>query len=102
MKDLIAACAAGKIDDQIVLDLSDSEDQKGQADLPVAISPRTEKISLLQMDGLMSYEEYERALNLAVEGCKQLHAMQQEALKKKFAVEEEEAKGETENEVSSE
>jgi exosome complex component RRP41 len=102
MKDLVAACAAGKIDDQVVLDLSDIEDQKGQADLPVAISPRTGKISLLQMDGLMSYEEYEKALNMAIEGCKQLHAMQQEALRKKFAVAEEEAKGETENEVSSE
>ena len=104
MKDLIAACAAGKIDDQVVLDLSDIEDQKGQADLPVAISPRNERISLLQMDGLMSYEEYEKALNLAIEGCKRLQAMQQEALKKKYAVgeEEEEVKGETENEVSSE
>jgi exosome complex component RRP41 len=104
MKDLVAACAAGKIDDQVVLDLSDIEDQKGQADLPVAISPRNERISLLQMDGLMSYEEYEKALNLAIEGCKRLQAMQQEALKKKYAVgeEEEEVKGETENEVSSE
>ena len=102
MKDLIAACAAGKIDDQVVLDLSDIEDQKGQADLPVAISPRNERISLLQMDGLMSYEEYEEALNLAIEGCKRLHVMQQEALKKKYALEVDEEKGENETEVPSE
>ena len=102
MKDLIAACAAGKINDQVVLDLSDIEDQKGQADLPVAISPRNERISLLQMDGLMSYEEYEEALNLAIEGCKRLHVMQQEALKKKYALEVEEEKGENETEVLSE
>lgn len=92
LKDLIAACAAGKIDGQIVLDLNDLEDQKGQADLPVAISPRTGEITLLQMDGIMSGEEYAKALNLAIEGCRQIHMMQREALKKKYATEEEGAK----------
>ncbi len=101
LKDLIAACAAGKIDDQIVLDLDDIEDQKGQADLPVAISPRNGGITLLQMDGIMTGEEYEKALNLALEGCKRLHEMQQEALKKKYASEEED-KAETEGEVANE
>ncbi|MCJ7632387.1 exosome complex exonuclease Rrp41 [Candidatus Bathyarchaeota archaeon] len=102
LKDLIAACAAGKIDDQIVLDLDDIEDQKGQADLPVAISPRNGGITLLQMDGIMTGEEYEKALNLALEGCKRLHEMQKEALKKKYASEEEEDKAETEGEVANE
>lgn len=102
MKDLIAACAAGKIGNQIVLDLDNIEDQKGQADLPVAISPRSGGITLLQMDGIMTGEEYEKALNLALEGCKRLHEMQREALKKKYASEEEEAKVEAEGEVADE
>jgi exosome complex component RRP41 len=103
LKDLIAACAAGKIDDQIVLDLNDIEDQKGQADLPVAISPRSGGVTLLQMDGIMTSEEYEKALNLALEGCKRLYEMQREALKKKYASEEEEeVKAETEGEVVNE
>lgn len=102
LKDLIAACAAGKVDDQIVLDLNDIEDQKGQADLPVAMSPQNGGITLLQMDGLMSGEEYEKALYLAIEGCKQINGMQREALKKKYAVAEEEAKEETVEEVATE
>src|SRR4030042_1314364 len=32
MEDLVVACAAGKINEQVVLDLSDIEDQKGDAD----------------------------------------------------------------------
>lgn len=98
LRDLIVACAAGKIDGQIVLDLDNIEDQKGEADLPVAISPRTGEITLLQMDGIMSREEYEKALNLAIEGCRQVYAMQQEALKRKYASEEVGAKGDDEGE----
>src|SRR2546427_9922512 len=37
MRDLIAACAAGKVAGQIVIDVDDTEDKEGQADLPVAI-----------------------------------------------------------------
>lgn len=105
LRDLISACAAGKIDNEIVLDLNDIEDQKGQADLPVAISPRTGGITLLQMDGIMSGEEYEKALNLAIEGCKKLSEIQREALKNRFAAEaraQEEAKGEAETEAQGE
>lgn len=84
IRDLVVACAAGKIDGQVVLDLNDIEDQKGEADLPVAMIPRTGEITLLQMDGIFSHEEFEKALKLAVEGCKQVYAMQKEALKKKY------------------
>jgi exosome complex component RRP41 len=84
IRDLVVACAAGKIDGQVVLDLNDIEDQKGEADLPVAMIPRTGEITLLQMDGIFTHEEFEKALKLAVEGCKQVYAMQKEALKKKY------------------
>lgn len=84
IKDLVVACAAGKVDGQIVLDLNDVEDQKGQADLPVAIIPKTGEITLLQMDGILTQEEFERALRLTIEGCKQIYTMQKEALKRKY------------------
>jgi exosome complex component RRP41 len=51
MKDLVPACAAGKVGGEIVVDLFDIEDNYGEADLPMAIVPRTGEISLLQMDG---------------------------------------------------
>ena len=48
MKDMVVGCAAGKIDGKVVLDLNKEEDNFGQADLPMAIIPRTDEIVLLQ------------------------------------------------------
>jgi exosome complex component RRP41 len=92
MRDLVVACAAGKADDTIVLDLMDEEDKLGSADVPVALMPSLNAITLLQMDGKLSQEEFESTVNLAVEGCKQIYTMQKEALKAKYA----EVKEETE------
>ncbi len=84
MQDLVAACAAGKIDDIVVLDLMDTEDKIGSADVPVALMPNLNAITLLQMDGILTFEEFEKAVNLALEGCRKIHAMQKEALKTKY------------------
>ena len=84
MRDLVVACAAGKVDDTIVLDLMDTEDKKGNADVPVALMPNLNAITLLQMDGNLSLEEFEKAVNLAIDGCKKIYAMQKEALRAKY------------------
>lgn len=85
MRDLIVACAAGKVDDTIVLDLDDTEDKLGVADVPVAYMPSLNAVTLLQMDGKLSHDEFETAVNLALDGCKKIYAMQKEALKSKYA-----------------
>ncbi|RLI10304.1 exosome complex exonuclease Rrp41 [Candidatus Bathyarchaeota archaeon] len=90
MRDLVAACAAGKIDGRLILDLGDYEDKKGQADVPLAYMPKLDKVTLLQMDGTLSTEEMEECVGLAIEGCKQIYEMQREALKKKYGIEKEE------------
>ena len=84
MKDLVVGCAAGKVDGQIVLDLNDLEDKEGEADLPVAIMPNIGQITLLQMDGLLTIDEFKKALDLAIEGCKKIHQIQREALYRKY------------------
>jgi len=84
MKDLVAACAAGKVEDTVVLDLMDTEDKLGAADVPVALMPNLNAVTLLQMDGTLTHEEFEKAVNMAIEGCKQIYVMQKEALKKKY------------------
>src|SRR3989337_749039 len=73
MRDLVVACAAGKIDDTVVLDLMDTEDKVGVADVPVAFMPNLNAITLLQMDGILSTEEFETAVKMAMEGCKKIH-----------------------------
>jgi exosome complex component RRP41 len=90
MRGLVSSCAAGKIDGNIVLDLGDYEDKEGQADLPVAYMPKMEKVTLLQMDGILSAQEFEDCLNLAIDGCNQIYEVQREALKKKYGLEEQE------------
>ena len=91
MRDLVVACAAGKADDTIVLDLMDEEDKLGKADVPVALMPNLNAITLLQMDGKLTHEEFESAVNLAIEGCKKVYDVQKEALKAKYVGIKEEA-----------
>jgi exosome complex component RRP41 len=86
MKDLVVACAAGKIDDTVVVDLFDAEDKLGAADVPVAYMPNLNAVTLLQMDGILAPDEFEKAVNMAIDGCKQIYQMQKEALKTKYMV----------------
>jgi exosome complex component RRP41 len=86
MRDLVVACAAGKVEETIVLDLYDAEDKLGAADVPVAYMPNLNAVTLLQMDGILSAEEFEKALSMAMDGCKKIYEMQKEALKTKYMV----------------
>ena len=89
MRDLVVACAAGKADGKLMVDLMDTEDKLGEADVPVAFMPNLNAITLLQMDGSLSVDEFENAINMAIDGCKQLYALQKEALKSKYVTVEE-------------
>ncbi|HII78886.1 MAG TPA: exosome complex exonuclease Rrp41, partial [Methanosarcina sp.] len=83
MKGLITACAFGKVDGQVVLDLNKEEDNYGEADFPVAITQDGE-ITLVQMDGHLTPEEIKKGMELVKKGCKEILAIQQAALRKKF------------------
>lgn len=84
MRDIPVACAAGKINGQVVLDLGKEEDNFGDADLPIAISPRTGEVLLLQMDGHLTYDEFNKAFDLAVQGCHIVSELQKEAIIHKY------------------
>jgi len=86
MRDLVSACAAGKVEGRIVLDLTDVEDKAGEADMPLAYMPNANAITLLQMDGMLTSEEFEQVVNLALDGCKQVGQIQKEALRAKYVV----------------
>jgi exosome complex component RRP41 len=83
MKSLIAACAVGKVDGQLVLDLNKPEDNYGDADLPVAMTPNGE-ITLLQMDGNLTPEEFKQALEMVKKGCEQIFDIQREVLMDRY------------------
>jgi exosome complex component RRP41 len=84
MRDLVSACAAGRLGDNIVLDINDLEDKEGDADMPVAYLPNVEQITLLQLDGKLSSNQFNECLNKAIQGCKLVYEIQKEALMKKY------------------
>jgi exosome complex component RRP41 len=86
MKELVAGCAAGKIEGKVVLDLSDIEDKQGEADLPVALMAKSNVVSLLQMDGSLNADEFNQAFEMATEACRKIYEMQREALKTKYHI----------------
>ncbi len=84
MKSLVSSCAAGKVDGQIVLDPMKDEDNFGQADMPIAITP-TGEITLLQMDGMLTREEFRQALELAKKGCSEIYKIQRKVLVDRYS-----------------
>ena len=84
MRDLTSGCAAGKIDGKVALDLDEVEDMEGDADLPMAILPNLEKVTLMQLDGEFSRKEFMEAFKLAKKGCLKVYEMQRNALNDKY------------------
>ena len=84
MKDMVVSCAAGKANGEVIMDLSEDEDKDGEADVPVAIMPRSGEITLLQSDGNLTPDEFEKALDLAIEGCMKISEEQKNAIKNRY------------------
>jgi exosome complex component RRP41 len=84
MRDLVASCAAGKVDDEVVADLDQMEDNFGQGDLPMGYIPSRDEVVLLQLDGEFTKAEFEKAKKYAMDGCTKVYKLQKEALKNKY------------------
>lgn len=70
MHDMVAACAAGYLDDTPLLDLNYTEDSGGGPDLSLAMHTNLEKIILMQMDNKLPMDTFEKVVGLAQEGCR--------------------------------
>ncbi len=84
MRDLVTSCASGKIGGVVALDLNKDEDNFGDADCPMAIVPRSGEIVLLQMDGHLTVEEFERAMELSIGAAKKIYELQRDALRRRY------------------
>ena len=85
MRDLVASCASGKIGGVVALDLNKDEDNFGEADCPMAIVPRSGEIVLLQMDGHLTADEFDTAMNLSINATKRFYELQRDALQRRYA-----------------
>ncbi|MCL2711767.1 MAG: exosome complex exonuclease Rrp41 [Methanomassiliicoccaceae archaeon] len=85
MRDIVPAVAVGKADGKVLLDLNKEEDNYGQADVPIALIPKTNEIVLLQMDGHMTRKEFDTAMEMGVAACHEIYELQKDALKRRYA-----------------
>ncbi|MEM3364741.1 MAG: exosome complex exonuclease Rrp41 [Candidatus Micrarchaeia archaeon] len=85
MKDMPVAVAAGKIENEICLDVGKEEDNYGQADVPIGLCPRNKDIILLQMDGRLTKDEVMKALDYAERAAPIIHAAQVKALEEAYS-----------------
>jgi exosome complex component RRP41 len=81
---MVVGCSCGLVEDTVVADLDDTEDKEGSGDMPVAIMPNLGQVTLLQVDGMYTREQFQKAFELAIEKGKEIHAMQREALTSRF------------------
>lgn len=88
MKDLVTSVAVGVIENKIFVDVNKEEEdyEKGMADIAVAVSTRTKKISLLQLDGFVTRAQLKEALEVAFKTCQEIKKIQVKALKENYKV----------------
>ena len=89
MKDMVAAVSVGNVDGTIVIDLDYSEEahEEGDvSDIPVAMVPSTEEITLLQMDGVIDKDHLLKAVNSVKPALKRIAEIQRAALKEKYRI----------------
>jgi exosome complex component RRP41 len=85
MVDLLPSVAVGKVAGKIALDLKKEEDNFGEADMPMALVPQSGRLVLLQMEGHMTRAELSEALDLGVQGCRQIYDVMKKALRDRYS-----------------
>ena len=85
MKELVTSVSIGKIDKQLVADVSkaeeDYEEGEGATDIAMSFLSRSEKLAHIQLDGKISPKELNEAIKLGLETCKKIRKIQEDVLK---------------------
>ena len=89
MKGLPAAIAVGRVGDKLVVDLTKEEEdfdgEGGVADMPVAMLPNLDQVTLLQMDGHLDPKLVVEGVKLAREALFTINEVQRAALRERYA-----------------
>ncbi|KAH3769435.1 exosome complex component RRP41-like [Dreissena polymorpha] len=81
MKDYVCACAASYVSDTPIVDINYLEESSGGAELIVATLPKSEQIVFLEQNSRLHEDNLGPVLDLAVKGCKDIHAVLDQAVK---------------------
>lgn len=84
MKDLVSSVSIGKLDKNLVVDLSkaeeDWEEGEGATDIPITLT-HDGKLTHIQLDGHITIKQLKEAVELARKATKQIYEVQKKALK---------------------
>ncbi|MBI2044521.1 exosome complex exonuclease Rrp41 [Candidatus Pacearchaeota archaeon] len=84
MKDLVSSVSIGKLDKQLVVDVSkkeeDWEEGEGATDIPITMTHEGE-LTHIQLDGKISGEQLREALEMARKATQEIYEVQKKALK---------------------
>jgi len=91
MKSLVSSVSMGKLDKQLVVDLTkeeeDWEEGEGATDIPITLTSDG-KITHLQLDGKIDKKQLKEVIKMAEKATKKIHEVQKKALKESLPLEE--------------
>lgn len=86
MRDMVAGITVGRAGGHLVVDLTKAEEDAPDAvDIAMAFLPNSQEVTLLQMDGQLPADQWKKVQLLALEGVKQVSALQRSALQEKYS-----------------
>tara|TARA_Y100000310_G_C20684279_1_gene817996 strand:+ start:2789 stop:3508 length:720 start_codon:yes stop_codon:yes gene_type:complete len=89
MKGLVSSVSIGKLDKELVVDVSkheeDYEEGEGATDIPITFT-NDGKMTHIQLDGKINAKQLKEAIKLAKEACKEIYEVQKKALKESINI----------------
>lgn len=84
MKGMVSSVSVGKLDKQLVVDLTkeeeDFEEGEGPTDIPISMTSEG-KVTHMQLDGKINVKQLQEAVDLGKEACEKILEIQKKALK---------------------
>lgn len=84
MRDMVSSISIGKLDKQLVVDLTkeeeDFEEGEGPTDIPISMTS-SGKITHMQLDGKINVAQLQEAVDMAKDACMEVYEIQKKALK---------------------
>ncbi|KAJ3354960.1 Exosome complex component RRP41 [Allomyces javanicus] len=84
MRDYVVACTVGNVDGTPLLDLNHIEESQGTPEITLATLPRSSNVVLIQMESRLHMDKLEKTLQLAKDGCAQIHELLDEVVRKEL------------------
>jgi len=87
MKDMVPAISVGQVRRNLIVDLDGAEehmDENEGTDIPIAMIPSTEEITLMQGDGIIDRDDLKKALEMVKPALKKIAEEQRKALLNKY------------------